>query len=188
MTRERRVVGLDVQAVLVLEAVPDEEAMDGRRVIVVLVLRRLHGLGLDEQRAREPDPVLVLRDEVEEAGQLVAFTSQVGVQERVVAFAPTPQDIVRATQPLRDLQHVLDLGRGVGEDLGIGVRGRATLVPRMGEQVGRAPQELRAGLLLVAKRVVGQRVQVVAELGERAALWGDVSIVEAVVRHAELSR
>ena len=72
MPGERRVVGLDVEAVLVLEPVPDEEAMDRRRVVVVLVLRRLHRLGLDEQRALEPDPVLVLGDEVEEPGELVA--------------------------------------------------------------------------------------------------------------------
>ena len=91
-------------------------------------------------------------------------------EQRVIALAAAPQDVVRATEALGDLEHVLDLGRGVGEDLRIGVRGRAGLVARVGEQVGRAPQERGARPLLVAERVVGQRVEVVAELGERRAL------------------
>ena len=183
---QRRVVRLDVQPVLALEAVPDEEAVDRRGVVVVLVLGRLHRLRLDQQRALEPDAVLVLGDEVEEPGELVALAPEVGVEERVVALAAAPQDVVRAAEPLRDLEHVLDLGRGVGEHLGIRVRRRAALVARVGEQVGGAPEELGAGPLLVAERVVGQGVEVVAELGERGALGRDVAVVEAVVRDAEL--
>jgi hypothetical protein len=56
----------------------------------------------------------------------------------------------------------------------------------MGEEVGGAPEEGRPDPLLVAKRVVGQRVEVVAELGERGAFRGDVAVVEAVVRRPEL--
>ena len=72
MAGQRRVVGLDVELVLVLEAVPDEEAVDRRRVVVVLVLGRLLRLRLDQERALEADLVLVLGDQVEEAGELVA--------------------------------------------------------------------------------------------------------------------
>ena len=132
-------------------------------VVVVLVLGRLHRLGLDQQRALEADLVLVLGDQVEEAGELVALAPQVRVEERVVALAAAPQDVVLAAEPLGDLEHVLDLRRGVREHLGIGVRRRARLVARVGEQVRRAPQERDAGPLLVAGGVVGQRVEVRAE-------------------------
>ena len=70
---ERRVVGLDVGAVLALEPVADEEAVDGRGVVVVLVLGRLHRLGLDQELALEADLVLVLDDEVQEPGELRAL-------------------------------------------------------------------------------------------------------------------
>ena len=138
--------------VLALEAVADEEAVDGRGVVVVLVLGRLHRLRLDQQLAREADPVLVLGDQVQEPGELGPLAREVGVEQRVVALAAAPQDVVLAAEALRHLEHVLDLGRGVGEHLGIGVRGRAGLVARMAEQVGRAPQQLSAGPLLVARR------------------------------------
>ena len=73
VTGERGVVHLEVDPVLIRQAVPDEEAVDGRAVVVVLMLGRLLWLRLDEQRALEPDPVLVLGDQVEEPGELLAL-------------------------------------------------------------------------------------------------------------------
>ena len=128
---QRRVVRLDVDPVLALEAVADEEAVDGRDVVVVLVLGRLHRLRLDEQLPVEPDLVLVLGDEVQEPGELVALALEVGVEQGVVALAAAPQHVVLAAEALGDLEHVLDLGRGVGEDLGIGVGRGAGLVARV---------------------------------------------------------
>ena len=165
---QRRVVGLDVDAILVLEPVADEEAVDGRHVVVVLVLGRLHRLRFDQELAAEPDAVLVLRDEVQEPGELGALALEVRVQERVVALAAAPQDVVLAAEPLGDLEHVLDLRGGVGEHLGVGVGGGAGLVARMGEQVGRPPQQPDAGPLLVAGGVVAQRIEGGAELREGA--------------------
>ena len=52
---ERRVVDLDVDLDLVLEAVALQEAVDRRHVVVVLVLGRLERLRLDEDRALEAD-------------------------------------------------------------------------------------------------------------------------------------
>jgi hypothetical protein len=183
---QRRVVRLDIEAVLAVEAVADEEPVDRRRVVVVLMLRRLHRLGLDKERALEADPVLVLGDQMEEAGELVAFAPKVSVEQRVVTLATAPQGVVRAAEPLGDLEHVLDLGRGVGEHLGIRVGRRAALVAGVGEQVGRAPQQLRSGALLVAQRLVGQCVEIGPELGVGVAFRGHVAVVEAVIRHAEL--
>ena len=56
----------------------------------------------------------------------------------------------------------------------------------MGEEVGRSPEETDARLLLVAGRLVHQRVEVRAELRERVALRGDIPIVEAVVGDVDL--
>ena len=72
---EGGVVGLEVDLDLV-EVVAGEEPGHRRGVVVVLVLGRLGRLRLDQDRALEPDAVLVLDDEVQEAGQLVELGSR----------------------------------------------------------------------------------------------------------------
>src|SRR5204863_181617 len=85
---ERRVVRLEVQAVLGSQIVALEESDDRRDVVVVLVLRRLLWLRLDEERALEADPVLVFRDERKEPCELNFFLPEIGIQQRLVALAP----------------------------------------------------------------------------------------------------
>ena len=139
-------------------------------------------------RSWPPKPILmlVLGDEVQEAGELIALAPEVGVQQGVVAFATAPQHVVLPAEPLGDLEHVLDLCRGEREHLWIGVRGRASLVARVGEQVRRSPQQSDAGPFLVPGGIVGQGIEVRAKGRERVALGRHVAIVEAVVGRAEL--
>ena len=134
----------------------------------------------------EADPVLVLRDEREEPGELLLLAREVGVEQRVVAFAAAPQDVVLAAEPLRDLEHDLDLGRGIREDVRVGVRRGACRVSRVAEQVRRAPQELHPRALLVGSGLVHERQEVGARLGECRAVRSDVTVVEAVVGDPEL--
>ena len=83
-----------------VQPVRDQKAVHGRDVVVVLVLGRLHRLRLDQQLALEADLRLVLGDEVKKARQLRLLTAQVRVEQRVVALAAAPQDVVRAAQAL----------------------------------------------------------------------------------------
>ena len=123
--------------------------MHRRDVVVVLVLGRLARLRLEEDRPGEADALLVLDDHRQEPGELVELLAEVGVEQRVVALATAPQHVVVTTEAVRRLQAMGDLGGGVGEQLGVRVRRRPGLVARVGEEVGRAPQELDAGALLV---------------------------------------
>ena len=143
-------------------------------------------LRLEEQRPAEADALLVLGDQGQEAGELLLLARQVGVEERLVALAPAPQHVVRASQPMGCLEHVLHLGRGVGEDLGIGVGSRAGRVARMAEQVRGSPQQPGAGALHVALDGRDDGVEHRARLGEGAALRRNVAVVEGEERDAEL--
>src|SRR5438046_3901835 len=94
VTRESRVVCLEVQAVFAGEVVAPQESHDRRGVVVVLMFRRLLRLWLDEQRSLEADAVLVLRDHCEEARELRLLAGQIGVEKRLVTFAAAPEDQV----------------------------------------------------------------------------------------------
>ena len=183
---EGRVVDLDVHPVLAREVVPKQERVDGRRVVVVLVLGGLHRLRLQKQGPAEADLLLVLGDQGQEAGELLLLTREVGVEQRLVALAATPQHVVLASEPMRRLEHVLHLCGGVGEDLGIGVGRRAGGVARVAEQVRGSPQQPGSRALHVALDGCHDRVEHRPRLGERAALRRHVAVVEREERNAEL--
>ena len=134
----------------------------------------------------KPIAMLVLRDQAQEPRQLGLLARQVGVEEGLVALPASPQDVVRAVEPLGRLQHGLDLRGRVGEHVRIGIGGRTGRVARMAEQVGGSPQEPGARARHVALRLPHHRVEVRPRLREGAPLRRDVAIVEAVERHAQL--
>ena len=169
-----------------VEVVPLQEGVHRRRVVVVLVLGRLVRLGLDQQHPVEADLRLVLDDEAHEAPELVRLAPQVGVEQRVVALAPAPEDVVGAAEAMGHLQAVLHLRGRVGEDLRVGVGGRAGRVARVAEQVGGAPEQADSGGLHPSRHPLGDARDVVVALREGGALGRDVAVVKAEERHSQL--
>ena len=183
---ERGVVGLDVHLHVLLQAVGPEEVDARGRVKVVLVLHRLAGLGLEVELAREADLPRVFHRHVHEPGEMVELPLHVGVPEALVTFAAAPERVAGAAETMCDLHRLLHLGRRVGEDLGVGAGGRSVHVAGIREQVGRAPEQLLAGPLLVREQPVGDGVEVCVALGERRPLGRHVAVVKAVEVAAEL--
>jgi hypothetical protein len=182
---ERGVVGLDVELEVLLEAVGAEEGDAAGDIEVVLVLRGLLRLGLDEELALEADALGVIDRHVEEGGEVVLLALEVGVEERLVALAAAPEHVVLAAELLGDIQGLLHLRGGVGEDVGVGVRRCAAHVARVREEVGRAPEEFHAGGFLERLGVGDDLVEIAVRLGERAALGRDVAVMEAPERRAD---
>ena len=116
-----------------------QHPVDRADVEVVLVLGRLLRLRLDQDRALEADLLLVLDHHGEETAELRELALHVGVEQRLVALAPAPEHVVGALQLVRDVEDVLHLRRGVGEDVGVGIGGGARHEAAVGEEVGRAP-------------------------------------------------
>ena len=150
------------------------------------MLGRLLRLGLDQQRAGEADAVLVLDDELHETAELLRLAPEVGVEQSLVPLAPAPEHVVRAAETLGRLEHVLHLRRGVGEDLGIRVRGGAGGVARVTEQVRRAPEQLDAGPLHLLLDAFQDRVEVRIRLLQGRPLRRDDAVAEAEEAPAEL--
>src|ERR1035441_8501504 len=142
MAGERRVVGLEVQLEVAEQVVLPQEVQAGSGVGVVLVLRRLFGLGLDVELALEADRFLVIGGQVEELAEMVHLALEVGVEKRAVAFASAPEHVAGAFERVRHLNSLLNLGGGVSEHLGIAARSRAVRKARMHKQTGSAPKQL----------------------------------------------
>ena len=143
-------------------------------------------LGLDEELAVKADLLCVVDRHVHEAGQVVEFAAHVGVQQRLVSFPASPEDVVGASETLGDLHRLLHLCRGVREHRGVGVRRGARHESWVAEHVARAPEQLHSCVALELCREIHDRVQPLVRLSQAVRLRRDVAVVEAVEAHAEL--
>src|SRR5438552_2900185 len=136
-----RVVGLDVQSILRVEAVASEEAVDGGAVVVVLVLGWLMRLGLNQQGAGEANLVLVLGNQRQESGEVGLFLRQVGVQQGLIAFGPHDVD-ARHSLAHRALRP--DGSKHLRRDVGVRAPHRAVVLsPRALHRAWRPDRALR---------------------------------------------
>ena len=94
VTRQRGVVGFDIQFDLFFQTELLEESVYGRRIVIVLVLGRFLRLRLDKQSALETGFVFVFHDQLHEATNLLTFLTQIGIQQRFIAFTTAPQNVV----------------------------------------------------------------------------------------------
>ena len=62
----------------------------------------------------------------------------------------------------------------------VGIRRRAAHVARVGKEIRRAPEQLDAGRFLQRLRVRNDLVEVAIRFGQRAAFWGDITIVKRI--------
>ena len=118
--------------------------------------------------------------------EVVELALHVGVEQGRVAFAAPPEGVAGAAQLVGDLHRLLDLRGGEGEDVEVRAGGRAVHVARVGEEVGRPPEQLDAGAGLLVLEDLDDLVEVGVALLEGLALGGDVAVVEGVERGAEL--
>ena len=181
-----RVIGLDVELEVLIEAVGLEEADDRLRVVVVLVLGGLLGLRLEQELSLEADLLLVVDSHAQEVRQVVDLALHVRVEQRHVALAAPPEHEVLAAESMRHLEHLLDLSARIGERVHVRTCRRAVHVARIREQIRRAPQQLDARLALQLLDQVDDLVEHAVALGERGAFGRQVAIVKGVVGHAEL--
>ena len=161
--------------------------MQARRGIrIVLMLRRFLGLRLDVELAFEPDLLFVIHGQVQEFGEVIQLAFHVRVPQRRVTFASAPEHVTGAAQFVRDFQRLLHLRGGKGEGVGVATGGRAMHEPRIGEQIGRAPEQFDAGALLLFFQHFDHRVEIRVGLAQVFAFRRDVAVVEGVKRRAEL--
>ena len=122
---------------------------------------------------------------LEKAAELGEFALEIGVEQRLVAFASAPQNVVRAAELMGDVDRVLHLRRGVGEDVGVGIGRRARHEAAGAEQIGGAPQQLDLARLQLAREQIGDLAHIAVRLGERGAFRRDVAVVEGEERETE---
>ena len=174
-------VHLDVHLEVLLQAVCTEEADDGFRVHVVLVLGRFHRFRLDEERAFEAFGAGIVAGCLQHLCQMFLFTLHVGVQQAHVAFAPAPKHVVRAAQFDGGIDGVLDLHGCACHHVEIRVGGRTVHIAFVSEYVGRAPKVLDTRSLHLFLDISHDGLHVGFIFLDGIAFGDEVHVVEAEI-------
>ena len=140
MTRQCRMIWLDVKLEMLVETVRFQEANHCLRVIVVLMLGGLFGFGLEQELTLEPDLLFVLDGHVQKGGHVVELLSNVRIQQRLVALASAPKHKTLAAKSMRHIEHLLDLSARMSKAMHVGTRRGAVHVARVTKKIRRAPQ------------------------------------------------
>ena len=162
-----------------------KEAVAGGDVEIVLVLGRLLGLGLDQDRSLETDLVLVLDHQRDKAAELIELAFHVGIEQRLIALAPAPEHVILAAEPMRHLERRPDLACGIDEHLWVRIGRRTRHIATVREEVSRSPQKAYLGCGHLLFEQVGDGVEVGNELGKRPAFRCRVHVVEGKERDIE---
>ena len=184
---ERGVVNLYVHLEVLVETVSFQEAYYGFRVHVVLVLRRLHGLRLYEERARKAIGAGIVACHGQHACQMVLLALLVGVEQAHVALATSPEYVVGAAKLDGSVNGVLYLYGSACHYIKVGIGCRSVHIALMSEDVCRAPQQVLVGMLSqLLLEVVGDNAHALLVFLYGAALLNEVRVVEAEEVYAEL--
>ena len=129
--------------------------------------------------------MFMLHDQLHEAANLLAFLTQVGVQQGFIAFATAPQDVVFTAQFVGRIHRGHHLGRRPAEHFRIRIGCRTGAVTRVRKAVCRAPQQLDAALLLFSASTSTICAKFIGILFQRCPFRRNVDVVEAVVRYIQ---
>ena len=182
---EGGMVDFDIDLEVLVEAVGAEETDDGLRIDVILVLCRLHGLGLDEECALEAMCAGVISGCSEHGGKVILLPLHLGVKDAVIAFAATPEHVRGATEFDGSVDRILDLDGCAGDYVEVGIGGGAVGVALVAEYIGRAPEVADAGLAHLLEKIVGDIFQAGLIFVNVIAVLYEVDVVEAEIADAE---
>ena len=115
------------------------------------------------------------------------FPFHVRVQQRGVAFAPAPEDVVFAAEFDGRVNRGFDLRRAMRQHMKIRVRRSAVHIARMRKKIGRAPQQLDPGVCLFLFRQRDDFFQIRFRFFNRISFRRDVAVMEAIKRSAEFA-
>lgn len=144
-------------------------------------------LGFNEVHTPEALFTTVVAGHRQKLGKVFFLTLHIGVEQAHISFASAPEYIVGAAEGDGGIDCIFDLHTRVSRGGKIGIGGRAIHIARIGEDVGRTPEELDAGGPLAGLHRWNQRSKALLDF-EDGTIANDIGVVEAIEGGAEFAR
>ena len=149
MAGESRVVGLDVQLDMILEAIASYEVDAIGGIKIILVLCGLLGFRFEEELPIKTNLLGVGHREVHKGRKVIDLSLEVGIVEVLVAFPASPENVIFSPKLLGNLDRLLHLGACIGEGICVAAGGCSMNIARVAEEICRPPQQLDPRPLLL---------------------------------------
>src|SRR5699024_716460 len=118
--------------------------------------------------------------------QMIPFPLHICIEERHITLTSAPEHISLAAYRDGCIQSTFDLAPGISQKIEIRIRSRTVHKTRMAEQIGCAPKQLNATILMLLPGIIDQRLQPFFRFGNGISLIHQIYIVKAIIRHAKL--
>ena len=112
MSGQGGVIDFDIEFEIFVQSVITQEPDNRFGIEIVLVLGRFHRFGFDEEGSLETFGTGIITRFGKHHGQVFLFAFHVGIQQRHISFATTPEHIVFAAQLNGGVNGILNLGSG----------------------------------------------------------------------------
>src|SRR5262245_45287056 len=126
----------DVQLEVFCEVITLQKGIAGGSIRVILMLSGLLGFRFDIEGTVESDLLLVIYSHLQELPKMVHLASHVGVEQRLVAFTATPENVACSAKLQRDLHRLRHLRRSVGKYVSVAGGGCSVEKARIREKIG----------------------------------------------------
>ena len=103
----------------------------------------------------------------EECRCMIELFANVGIQDGVVTFPASPEDVVLPTELQRDIHHLFHRRHRAGEDMEVRIGPGTVHVAFVAEEVGGAPEELDPSLVLELEGMVTHRIEIIERLSPK---------------------
>ena len=176
-------VDFDIKFEIFVQPKMTQEADDCFGIVVVLVLGRLHGFGLNEKRAFKPIFSSIISSHGQELAKVFFFTLHVCVEQGHIAFSTSPEYVIFSTQLDGGIYCIFHLRSRKSYRAKVRVGGSTIHVAWIAKHVGSTPEELHTTCLLVGCSIGSDGLHAAFVGRQGWALFDQVYIVEAVIIH-----
>ena len=139
MTRQSRVVHLDVQGEILVKSIVAQETDHGLGINIILMLCRLHRLRFDQEGTFETILTAIVASDRQHHRQMLFLPFHVRVQKAHITLTTTPENIVLTTKGDAGIDCVLNLRTSASDCREIGICRRTVHIALVAEDISRRP-------------------------------------------------
>ena len=179
-------VHFNIHLKILIQTILTQESDNGLCIYIVLMLGWFHWFGLNEECTLETFSTSIVTGHTQHRCQMVFLPLHIGIKQAHISFAAAPEYIILTTQLDGGIDGILDLYDSTSHHIEIGIRSSTIHIALVPKDIGRAPQQTDARLLLLLLQIGHYLVEVLLIFLHTICFLAQIHIMEAIVLNTHL--